>query len=61
MIPSFNESGNLPPGIHDADWNELEARFGHSPRRAELLEGLREALISLRLLDVAAPISTAAS
>ncbi|HEX6666386.1 MAG TPA: hypothetical protein VF081_07315 [Solirubrobacterales bacterium] len=48
MIPSFNNSGNLPPGIHDADWNELKARFGQSPHRAELLEGLHEALVSLR-------------
>jgi len=48
MIPSFNESGNLPPGIHEADWNDLQARFGHSPRRAALLEGLREVLVLLR-------------
>lgn len=48
MIPSFNDSGNLPPGIHDADWGEIETRFGHSPRRAELLEGLREGLALLR-------------
>jgi hypothetical protein len=48
MIPSFNDSGNLPPGIHEANWNEAQARFGNSPRRAELLEGLREALILLR-------------
>ena len=48
MIPSFNDSGNLPPGIHEADWNEVQTRFGHSSRRAELLEGLSEALVLLR-------------
>lgn len=48
MIPRLNERGNLPPGIHEADWNEMEARFGGTARRAELLAGLREALLALR-------------
>lgn len=48
MIPPFDEKGNLPPGIHKADWNELEARFDGSPHRATLLARLREALLSLR-------------
>ena len=48
MIPPFNEWGNLPPGIHKADWDELEAVFGDSARRVTLLSGLREALVSLR-------------
>jgi hypothetical protein len=48
VIPPFDERGNLPPGIHTADWNELEAAFGGSPRRVELLAGLREALAALR-------------
>ncbi len=48
MIPPFDERGNLPPGIHKADWTELEAAFGGSPRRVALLAGLREALASLR-------------
>ena len=47
MIPPFDERGNLPPGIHEVDWDELQIRFGGSPRRVELLEGLREALITL--------------
>lgn len=37
----------MPPGIHKADWNELEAAFGGSPRRIALLAGLHEALGSL--------------
>jgi hypothetical protein len=48
VIPPFDERGTLPPGIHKADWSELETAFGGSPRRAELLLGLREALASLR-------------
>lgn len=47
MIPSFDESGNLPPGIHSADWSEVQARFGDSLHRAELLAGFREALVLL--------------
>ena len=48
MIPPFDERGNLPPGIHKADWDELETRFKDSARRVELLAGLREALVALR-------------
>lgn len=48
MIPLFDQRGNLPPGMHEADWDELETRFGGSPRRDELLTGLREALLALR-------------
>jgi hypothetical protein len=48
MIPPFDERGNLPPGIHKADWDELETRFNGSARRVELLAGLREALVVLR-------------
>lgn len=48
MIPQFDERGNLPPGMHEADWDELEKRFGDSARRDQLLAGLREALLVLR-------------
>lgn len=48
MIPPFDERGNLPPGVHEADWAELEAAFGGSPRRDALLAGLQEALDSLQ-------------
>jgi hypothetical protein len=43
MIPEFYEHGNLPPGIHWADWDEIVARFGTNKRRVELLQGLKEA------------------
>jgi hypothetical protein len=49
MIPAFDlESGNLPPGIHQATWREITARFGHTPRRRILLAGLRKALLALQ-------------
>ena len=48
-IPPFREGGNLPPGIHDATWDEIVARFGTTALRRELLPGLREALESLRV------------
>lgn len=48
MIPRHDKSGNLPAGIHEADWRELETAFGGSARRVALLAGLREALTSLR-------------
>jgi hypothetical protein len=44
MLPSFTESGNLPPGIHWATWEEMVARFGGSARRQELLDGMYQAL-----------------
>ncbi len=48
MIPDFAESGNLPPGMHSAVWDELETRYGGTPRRRILLQGLREGLRALQ-------------
>lgn len=46
MIPDL--AGDfLPPGIHTADWDEVVDRFGFSPRRVWLLDGLRSALLEL--------------
>lgn len=47
-IPPFTASGTLPPGIHVATWTEVAARYGWTPRRRWLLEGLRTALVMLR-------------
>ena len=47
MIPAFEESGNLPPGIHAATWDEFVARYGSTPRRLALLAGLKAALDAL--------------
>jgi hypothetical protein len=48
MIPEFDESGNLPPGIHHATWSEIVTRYATSVRRRELLDGLLDALRSLQ-------------
>ncbi|BAT56601.1 hypothetical protein NOS3756_56130 (plasmid) [Nostoc sp. NIES-3756] len=47
MIPEFNPDGNLPPGVHWATWQEFMERFGITPRRQELLKGLKSAIDSL--------------
>lgn len=43
MIPKPDSNGNLPPGIHPATWDELSAKFGKSPHRKDLLDGLYRA------------------
>jgi hypothetical protein len=48
MIPEFDERGNLPPGIHDATWTEIVTRYATSTHRRELLDGLLNALRSLK-------------
>ncbi len=48
MIPEFNEHGNLPPGIHHATWSEIVTRYATNVRRRELLDGLLDALRSLK-------------
>lgn len=50
MIPSFNEDGTLPPGVHWATWAEIVERFGFNAHRRILLEGLSQAIDSLRIL-----------
>lgn len=48
MIPAFDGDGNLPPGVHVADWGEFEVRFGDTPHRRRLLTGLAAAVAILR-------------
>ena len=49
VIPAFNEvSGNLPPGIHGATWEEMVTRYGSRPHRLYLLAGLKQALDALK-------------
>jgi hypothetical protein len=48
MIPEFDESGRLPPGIHDATWTEIVTRFATSAHRRDPLAGLLDALRSLK-------------
>src|SRR5436853_7784250 len=42
MIPRFDDSGSLPPGIHPATLTEIAERFGHqSELRRVQLESLQ--------------------
>jgi hypothetical protein len=40
MIPEFDQSGNLPLGIHEATWADIVERYGYTPHRRRLLQGL---------------------
>ena len=44
----FNSEGNLPAGIHWANWTDLSNHFGRTPHRLRLLSGLKKALEALR-------------
>ena len=48
MIPSFDEHGDLPPGVHRATWDEIVERYATNERREQLVNGLRAAIESLR-------------
>lgn len=48
VIPAFNRAGNLPRGVHAADWTEVVDRFGGTPQRRALLGGLKKALDALK-------------
>ncbi|MBS1790119.1 MAG: hypothetical protein JST85_20515 [Acidobacteria bacterium] len=48
MLPSFDQAGNLPPGIHWTSWQEFEERFETNSRRKQLLAGLKKACRTLR-------------
>jgi hypothetical protein len=43
-LPDFDAAGNLPPGIHATTRDELAARFGYTPARLVLVEGLSRVL-----------------
>ncbi len=45
MIPGFDSSGKLPPGIHAATWKQITARLGFSARRTQLLKEQVAAMI----------------
>ncbi len=48
MIPEWSTSGDLPPGVHFATWQELRDRLGFNPRRHRMLAGFRQACEELR-------------
>lgn len=48
MIPEFDENGNLPLGVHWAEWEEFKERFGYNRGRRLLIEGLEMAMQDLQ-------------
>ncbi len=48
MIAEFNSHGNLPEGIHEANWDEFSKKFGINFYRKKLINGLKEALYNLK-------------
>ena len=52
VIPDFVDIGGLwkvlPPGVHDATLEEVEARFASSEHRKRLFAGFKEGVIALR-------------
>jgi len=48
MLPPLDpESGRLPEGVHEAEWDGVVERFGWNPRRRQLLDGLADAIETL--------------
>ena len=48
-IPEFNDSGNLPAGIHHTNWLEVE-KLAFNERRQELLQGMKLACEPLKIV-----------
>lgn len=48
MIPEFGDDGTLPPGIHWAEWAEIERRLICNPLRRRLLGGFKDGIELLR-------------
>ena len=47
MLPELTGEGELPPGVHVADWQEFQARFCSSSLRRVWLSGRLQALLAL--------------
>jgi hypothetical protein len=48
MIPEFDENGNLPPGVHWAEWEDFKERFGTTLLRSRMIDGLQIAMEQLK-------------
>jgi len=48
MVHRFNDKGNLPSGIHWAEWTEFVDQFGWNLHRKNLIAGLKLGAISLK-------------
>lgn len=48
MLPPLDpDTGRLPEGVHQADWEDVVDRFGWNPWRRRLIDGLGEAIDAL--------------
>jgi hypothetical protein len=47
VLPELTDTGELPPGVHLAGWQELHSRFGGSSPRRVWLSGRLRALVEL--------------
>jgi hypothetical protein len=48
LLPAFQSDGNLPGGIHFAEWAEIAIRFGQTPHRRRLLTGFLAGISELK-------------
>ena len=48
MIPEFDENGNLPPGVYWTEWEEFKERFGITPLRTRMIDGLQMAFLAAK-------------
>ena len=47
VLPELNVTGELPPGVHLAGWQEFQSRFGGTSPRRVWLSGRLRALLEL--------------
>jgi hypothetical protein len=47
VLPALNDAGELPVGVHWADWEEFQHRFGRSSSRRVWLSGRLRALLGV--------------
>lgn len=48
MIPAFNEKGFLPPGIHDATWEQFVERYAITEHRTSLIKQMKTLIVHLK-------------
>ena len=48
MLPEFNVDGNLPAGVHKAEWPEFREKFSYNRCRKKPVRGMLAALKGLK-------------
>jgi hypothetical protein len=51
VLPEFTAEGDLPPGVHVADWQEFQTRFCGSSSRRVWLSGRLRTLLELAAIN----------